>query len=328
MGKHFSLVDGLAQDDWSKLLEQAIKPHGTLDLMSEADAVDRIINTDYEATILDCSSVKETKLLIYRLLAQRPESKIIAVTATPTWELIRDLLQAGAVDCIQRTNDQSILQRNINEILSKPVVPPIWLRLLREPRAEVTSILLADNQIEYLKTWQETLERAGYVVVPAATCVEAKRILEKELVDLAIIDVRLEDDNVETDESGLRLATDTAPSISKIILTRHPETDSVKRALAVDDAGKRPAIDFISKKETQGEILKRVRTAVAAIQERKVSKIKISTERFPTIVIFGLLVALGTGILAIITGDARWLLATTLLVIVVVLAVGLATADS
>jgi DNA-binding NtrC family response regulator len=323
VGKHFSLVDGLNSGDWPKLLEEALRPYGTLEVVSEAEAVDKMIDKNYEATILDCSSVKEAKLLIYRLLAQQPETRIVAVATAPTWELTRDVLQAGAIDCIRRLDNREDLQRTLNEILSRPATPPNWLRLAQDPSSQTIPILLADNQIEYLKTWQETLEHAGYIVLPATTSNEAKRILESGLVDFAIIDMRLEDDDSETDESGLTLATEVAPSISKIILTRHPDYELVKNAMAVSATGKRPAIDFIDKREARDVILTKVRLGVEIAQERRVLRAARWARRFPTIAILSLLVALAAGILAIVTGDARWLLATTMLVIFVVLFVGL-----
>jgi hypothetical protein len=57
---------------------------------------------------------------------------------------------------------------------------------------------------------------------------EAKRILEQGNIDLAIIDIRLMDDNDEKDISGLVVAKETAPSIPKIILIRFPAFELAK----------------------------------------------------------------------------------------------------
>ena len=110
-------------------------------------------------------------------------------------------------------------------------------------------ILFADNDHRFLKVRKEFLEKEGYQVIPAADPTEARRILEQEQVDLAILNIRLIDDTDERDNSGLVLAKETAPSVPKIILTGFPTWEAVREALGPDLDGVPAAVDFVSKQE-------------------------------------------------------------------------------
>lgn len=94
------------------------------------------------------------------------------------------------------------------------------------------TILLADNHEDFLRVRKTSLEQAGYKVSTASNPIEARQLLSRTHFDLAIIDIRLEDNLDEKDISGLILARDCAPSVPKIMLTDYPslETDfSVRR---------------------------------------------------------------------------------------------------
>ena len=124
-------------------------------------------------------------------------------------------------------------------------------------------ILFADNDPDFLHTRSEFLKEEGYTVILAANPVEARRKLETNPIDLAIIDVRLEDDDDEKDDSGLILAREVAPSAPKIILTNFPNVNNVKEALRPLKDGLPPAVDFIDKKEGPEALLRSIRNALS-----------------------------------------------------------------
>ena len=123
------------------------------------------------------------------------------------------------------------------------------------------TILFADNDESYLRIRQKFLEQEGYKVNTSTNPVDAKRILENEKIDLAILDIRLLNDNDEKDISGLVLAKETAPLVPKIILTGFPTYDAVREALGPNMDGIPPAVDFIAKQEGPEIMLRAVRLA-------------------------------------------------------------------
>ncbi|MFP5262400.1 MAG: TRADD-N-associated membrane domain-containing protein [Blastocatellia bacterium] len=123
-------------------------------------------------------------------------------------------------------------------------------------------ILLADNDPKFLKERKEFLEGEGYQVYPAGTVAEARRLLEQGRVDLAVLDLRLENDNDERDLSGLTLARTVSPSIPKIIMTGFPTYQAVRDALGASADGLPPVVEFIAKKEGTETFLHAVRNAL------------------------------------------------------------------
>lgn len=119
-------------------------------------------------------------------------------------------------------------------------------------------ILVADNLAEVRNSQKALLEREGYTVLLAANPQEAREILTSQHVDLAILDIRLEDDRDEKDISGLTLAQRTAPSVPKILLTRYASVDTVRIALSPLADGGPAAIDYIAKDQGPEALLQAV----------------------------------------------------------------------
>lgn len=110
-------------------------------------------------------------------------------------------------------------------------------------------ILFADNNPRFINVRKEFLEEKGYKVIPATNPAEAKRIIDHQSPDLAIIDIRLIDDDNENDVSGILLAKESNPDVPKIILTGFPTWELVKETLGPQVDGLPFAVEFISKKE-------------------------------------------------------------------------------
>lgn len=127
------------------------------------------------------------------------------------------------------------------------------------------TILFADNDPDFLKTRSEFLEQEGYQVVFAADPTEARRKLEAGGIDLAILDIRLLDDDDEKDVSGLTLAKEVARTVSKIILTGFPSFDYVREALRPQPDGLPAAVGFVAKEEGPEALLQAVRKALGLV---------------------------------------------------------------
>ena len=122
------------------------------------------------------------------------------------------------------------------------------------------NILLADNDSDFLKTRKEFLELAGFVVTATQDWTSARQALDQGNYDLAILDIRLKDDDDEKDTSGLELARTAAyQKIPKIILTGFPSYDAVRMALEPISESLPTAIEFVGKQEGSQELLKTIR---------------------------------------------------------------------
>jgi CheY-like chemotaxis protein len=143
-------------------------------------------------------------------------------------------------------------------------------------------ILLTDNQEEDRATWQRVLANAGYDVRLAQNPEEAHKVLQSTTIDLAIIDLRLVDDDDKHDISGLTLAKEKAyRHIPKIILTAFDTGYSdLREALGahvdVDDLP--PTVAFVKKDEPPQVLVEVVRRTLETWPRLRMAVAKVSEQ--------------------------------------------------
>lgn len=125
-------------------------------------------------------------------------------------------------------------------------------------------VLIVDNDPDFLDTRAERLEAEGYHVYRAFSLEQAGQLLENTWVHVAIVDIRMTNDDDENDTSGLDLAKQEAyRPIPKIILTRYPSFEQVREALGPALEGLPPAVAFVAKQEGPRAMLRAVEQAFA-----------------------------------------------------------------
>lgn len=125
-------------------------------------------------------------------------------------------------------------------------------------------ILFADNNPFFLKARSEFLEKADFEVVLAGSVEEAEKIMRDEIIHLAVLDIRLKDDDDDRDISGLLLAKKEAyRSIPKIMLTGYPTYQHVRQALGTSLNSIPPAVDFLAKDEGPEAMISAVQRAIS-----------------------------------------------------------------
>ncbi len=198
-----------------------------------------------------------------------------------------------------------------------------------------TKILFAENDRDFLETRGEFLERAGYTVIPALSPTEARKKLEEENPDLAILDVRLVNDDDEKDNSGAELAKEISHSVPVLLLTNWPSVEYARQALRPQLNGSPAAYDFIPKQEGPETMLTAVRHALEAVAAQKTAlplaapKVTTKWEQWrPAVGMITLLLAFGAGVMAMVLGDPRWLFGTVVFAILFVVLVGLTVEQS
>jgi DNA-binding NarL/FixJ family response regulator len=108
---------------WPLVLQRALSPLGELRVVPEEKAAQAVIQGKYDVIIIDAGGVRDPTLLTAHLRAQRPEARIVVVTASPTWQRARQALQAGAADYIRKSLDEKELRSKIEAVLKIP--PPV-----------------------------------------------------------------------------------------------------------------------------------------------------------------------------------------------------------
>jgi DNA-binding response OmpR family regulator len=94
-------------------------------------------------------------------------------------------------------------------------------------------ILIVDNNDDFRASIRDDLVTYGYQVEEADNPSHAQELIKMKIIDLAVIDMRLIDDNTE-DRSGLLLIQEIPTKIPVIILTSH-EGDAEAVRLAYEN---------------------------------------------------------------------------------------------
>lgn len=124
-------------------------------------------------------------------------------------------------------------------------------------------ILVADNDEKYARELSQKIIEGGYQAVIALGPEAAKDQLRDGRIDLAVLDVRLDNDGLR-DDSGLKIATDEAfLSVPKIMLTGHRAAADNISKLVGPNSNKLPyAIAFVEKKKGTGAIMDAIHRAL------------------------------------------------------------------
>lgn len=113
------------------------------------------------------------------------------------------------------------------------------------------TILLADNDSDYLTLTKEFLEKRGFRVVTAANPTDTRKIIAEQHIDLAILDLRLVDDRDEYDKSGLYVARELAWGrfVPRIVISNAATLNNMREAVIGEGGGLAPASNFFAKRE-------------------------------------------------------------------------------
>jgi CheY-like chemotaxis protein len=116
----FLLIGEKAESQWPLVLERALFSLGKLQIMSEQEVLQTVVQSYYDAIIIDAGAVNDAVRLVSLLREQQPEARIVVATASPTWQRAREILQAGAADYIHKSLDEKQLQSEIRAVLGTP----------------------------------------------------------------------------------------------------------------------------------------------------------------------------------------------------------------
>ncbi len=122
-------------------------------------------------------------------------------------------------------------------------------------------ILVVDNNTQSRRSVEMLLSVQGYRVFAAADPIQALQLVNEQRIHLALVDIRLEDDEDAQDTTGLELAANLDPLVARIVMTGYPSYEYVRRALGAPLTDNIPASGFIAKQDSPSVLLKAVKRA-------------------------------------------------------------------
>jgi len=269
VNKDFLVVTNKTKSMWLETVKQVLASMGELDVASPEDTDLKTLHRQYDMVVIDSAATKNPVPLVQKLRTRYPKIPILVATLSRSWQRTRTILRAGATDCILKSITRDEWTSLIANMLEQPKSPELSIaKDDARPKPKAT-ILFAENDPDFLSTRREYLERAGYAVIPANNPTEARQKLESGGIDLAILDIRLENDDDERDTSGLILAKRVGRTIPKIILTSFPTFDYVREALRPQLDGLPVAVDFLMKAEGVPALLSTVKDVLSTATVQK-----------------------------------------------------------
>lgn len=114
-----------ADKSWRDWLAATLAPLGTLKAV-EVDEAMRKIREHNGIVIVDATVIENVDVVVSGLRASKPDSRIVVMTASPTWQMARSAFEAGAIDYLPKTMDEDEMLNTFERILTKPLPP--WPR--------------------------------------------------------------------------------------------------------------------------------------------------------------------------------------------------------
>jgi DNA-binding response OmpR family regulator len=115
----FLLIDGTSDEHWHTVFANALIPLGLLRTGTEDEAVQLVHSDSYDVIFLDASAIQKLTALVRALRAVQAGTPILVLTASPTWDLARELFRAGATDYLRKSLNPESLRAMASAALSR-----------------------------------------------------------------------------------------------------------------------------------------------------------------------------------------------------------------
>jgi DNA-binding NtrC family response regulator len=100
-------------------LVKALADLGELQFLPEKEALQISLGLKYDIVIIDAAILDNKMLLISQIRERQPKTRIIVLTASPTWRRAREALKAGAMDYLSKTMSEREYFQAFKDILDR-----------------------------------------------------------------------------------------------------------------------------------------------------------------------------------------------------------------
>ena len=96
-------------EGWQDFLSYSIDDFATVEVCNTENYKKRMLRTAFDLIFVDMVTIAEPETLIQNIRILFPDRRIIVTTAIPNWIDARNVLVAGAIDCITQTYDKNFV---------------------------------------------------------------------------------------------------------------------------------------------------------------------------------------------------------------------------
>lgn len=181
----------------------AMRGWDTTGVFSGGEAVQAVEEEVFDVVLMDILMPGMTGVEALRAIrASNPAVRVILMTAYTASELIDQATRDGAV-----------------RVLFKPVVIPELLEFLEATANPDHSVLIVDDDPDFLTTLSDSLRDSGHEILVAEDLDTALRLLEEAAAGIVVLDLRLND--LEPHDSILAIK-EMHPSVVLILCSGYP----------------------------------------------------------------------------------------------------------
>lgn len=115
----FLLIDGVEEQPWRQVLAEALAPLGELMIETEENTMLAVVQEPYDIVVIDATTTDDITALIHHIRTQSNDTKLVVVTASPTWRRARSAFHAGATDYVRKSLNILELRTVFEKILAE-----------------------------------------------------------------------------------------------------------------------------------------------------------------------------------------------------------------
>jgi DNA-binding response OmpR family regulator len=119
MIKNLLLIGSLPDSLWVEALRGGLESAADLNVVPGDKARERLAERAYDLIILDYSAEGVALQTLRELRQLRPDTPVLVVSASPTWQQAREVFAAGGIDYVPKSLNAKALRELMEEILSR-----------------------------------------------------------------------------------------------------------------------------------------------------------------------------------------------------------------
>jgi DNA-binding NtrC family response regulator len=247
-------------DDEPHWLEFAKRDLNKFEVVVASDtrtALAELVTNQFDLVIASSRRLDVLEVIVRRCSYTR----VVVTTVQPTTREALAAYRVGAIRYFPKSFGRQDLFNHVRDVIlafagtDRPSAEQEGVREMADKRDR---ILVVDDLADWRDTLRGLLVDAGYDVLAADSYTSALGLLEAGRLDLAVLDIRL-DETDEANMAGLDLAAEIKhrwPAVKVVILTGYDTPAAMRQAREPDVHGQALAADYIPK--TQAEELAQV----------------------------------------------------------------------
>lgn len=224
-------------------------------------ALEIIDKKEFDAVVLDVKMPDIDGIEVFTIIHDKlPDLPVILLTGHSSIDDAFQTSKDGVADYLGKPIEIEKLAESIRQAVRnyKTRKSTGYKHTGEEKFDQTISVLLVDDEVDFLDSMKKVLERRGMQVTTAESGLEALSLLKENLVDVAVVDIKMQGmDGLEV----LKRMKSSHPSVEVILLTGHPSIETALQGIKLG------ANEYLEKPPDVNELARTIRRLFQIRQE-------------------------------------------------------------